>query len=316
MIVRLLIGLAGALGLVGCTGASELAESEPTVISSPPAPSTAAAPSVSQAASDVVHDLGTGVESPLPDAIQALDGSNYELSPDGTRLAFDAIIDGYHQVMVASRNGTWARQVTHGSRDASNPRWSPSGDRLVYERGNTILVTSLPRGHTIRLSRRYGLLHQPSFMADGRRVLFTRLTPEHTDLWTAPSRGGRSTPLVAEAAWGVPSPEGTAIAFHRIQGSIEISAWGPYQRGLTLVDIDGSHRRPLNGPRGWMSTPIDWSYQRPRWSPNGTMIAYDSGLPHADWVKVVRVSDGRVIREFEGASPTWLDDHTVIIELG
>ena len=90
----------------------------------------------------------------------------------------------------------------------------------MYERGKTILVTSLRRGRTIRLTRD-GLLRQPSFMADGRRVVFTRITPEHTDLWTAPSRGGRSTPLVAEAAWGVPSPEETAITFHRIQGSIE-----------------------------------------------------------------------------------------------
>ena len=314
MNVRPLIGLAVALGLTGCTGASDLAESEPAVNSSPPAPSTAAAPSIPRSGSDVVHDLTTGIESALPDAIQALEGSNYELSPDGTKLTFDAIIDGYHQVMVASRNGTWVRQVTHGTREASNPRWSPSGDRLAYECGRTILVTTLPRGRTIRLTRRDGLLRQPSFMADGRRVVFTRITPAHTDLWTAPSRGGRSTPLVADAAWGVPSPDGTAIAFHRIQGSIEISSRGPYQRGLTLIHMDGSQRRPLNGPRGWMMAPIDWSYQRPRWSPNGTMIAYDSGLPHADWVKVVRVSDGRVIREFEGASPNWLDGHTVIIE--
>jgi len=314
MIVRPLIGLAVACSLAGCTGASELAESEPAAISSPPAPSAAAAPSIAPAASDVVHDLRTGIESPLPDAIQALGGSNYDLSPDGTKLAFDAYIDGYSQVMVASRNGTWARQVTHRRCDASDPRWSPSGDRLVYECGKTILVTNLSRGHTVRLTGRHGLLEQPSFMADGRRVLFTRITPKHTDLWTAPSRGGRSTLLVAEAAWGVPSPMGRTIAFHRIQGTIEPTAWGPYQRGLTLVDIDGSPPRPLNGPHGWTMAPTDWSYQRPRWSPNGTMIAYNFSTPHPAWVKVVRVSDGRVVRQFEGASPNWLDDHTVIIE--
>ena len=187
MIVRPLIGLAVACSLAGCSGASELAESEPAAISSPPAPSAAAAPSIAPAASDVIHDLRTGIESPLPDAIQALGGSNYDLSPDGTKLAFDAYIDGYSQVMVASRNGTWARQVTHRRCDAADPRWSPSGDRLVYECGKTILVTNLSRGHTVRLTGRHGLLEQPSFMADGRRVLFTRITPKHTDLWTAPS---------------------------------------------------------------------------------------------------------------------------------
>jgi Tol biopolymer transport system component len=185
---------------------------------------------------------------------------------------------------------------------------------LVYESGDTIRITDLAHGRTIRVTRRDGLLREPSFMPDGRQIVFTRITPQHTDVWTAPSHGGRSTALVAAAAWGVPSPEGRSIAYHRIHGSIDLSAWGPYQRGLTLIDIDGSGRRPLNGPRGWMSAPIDWSYQRPRWSSDGTMIAYDAGLPHTGSVKVVRVSDGRVIHEFEGLNPTWRGNDSLIVE--
>ena len=81
MIVRPLIGLAVAFSLAGCTGASELAESEPAANSSPPAPSAAAAPSIAPGASDVVHDLTTGIESPLPDAIQALGGIELRAVP-------------------------------------------------------------------------------------------------------------------------------------------------------------------------------------------------------------------------------------------
>jgi Tol biopolymer transport system component len=314
---RALIGLVIALGLAGCTPSSELA-----VVSSPAVPSaststatqTAEASFTSSAAEVVIYELRTRNETPLPSAIRRWDGTNYDLSPDGAKLAFDADVDGYHQIFIAGRNGSWVRQLTHDRKDSSNPSWSPGGRRLVYEHGKTIHVTNLRSGDTVRFTYPYGLLQQPSFMPGGRRILFTRLTPNRTDLWMAAASGGQSTRLVAEAAWGVPSPSGRRIAFHRIAGSIEITAWGPYQRGLTLINRGGTNRRPLTRPRGWISIPIDWSFHHVRWSPNGRLIAYDSGLPYEDQLKVVRVSDGAVIRRIDGAKPIWLDNHTLILE--
>jgi len=73
MIVRPLIGLAVACSLAGCTGASELAESEPAAISSPPAPSAAAAPSIAPAASDgIVHVITDPLSVPPSEALTKL----------------------------------------------------------------------------------------------------------------------------------------------------------------------------------------------------------------------------------------------------
>ena len=55
-------------------------------------------------------------------------------SPDGTRLAYVAEVDGFRQLFVRTLASGEERRVTHGPRDDIQPAWSPDGDRLVFVR--------------------------------------------------------------------------------------------------------------------------------------------------------------------------------------
>jgi WD40 repeat protein len=53
-------------------------------------------------------------------------------SPDGTRLAFAARLDGVSRIYVTASVGGAAVAVTDGSADADLPTWSPEGDRIAF----------------------------------------------------------------------------------------------------------------------------------------------------------------------------------------
>ncbi len=78
-----------------------------------------------------VLELATG-------GIDRLDGVDPEalalapaVSPDGSRIAFDAEIDGSRQIWVMNADGTDLERVTDDS-EAIDPAWSPDGRRLAY----------------------------------------------------------------------------------------------------------------------------------------------------------------------------------------
>ncbi len=65
------------------------------------------------------------------DQSPAEQNGNVQVSPDGSRIAFEADRDGVHGVWMARRDGDGARRVS-GSRFAVRPAWSPDGERLAF----------------------------------------------------------------------------------------------------------------------------------------------------------------------------------------
>ena len=285
-----------------------------------------------------MYDLRTKGTRPLPAHIAAVAlGGNYQVSPDGSRIAFTApgVEDEYRQIYVAAIDGGRPVRVTQGPIPISPPRWSPDGTKIVYEAidpsgQSDIFVADLdaPR------SKRNALVAEgsdaqlrqvgaaPSFGPDGRTILFTRATGDgRSDLWITSLAGASPRILIRDAAYGSFSPDGLTIAYQRmIKRDFEESIW-PDDQGIWLADADGTDRLPLpNGDRGFDENPLSWKHLGPLWSPDGTRIAYlhpDNGIVYvADVSSRSRCCSAlrSLSRVGSGGWPSWFDDDRLIVQ--
>jgi Tol biopolymer transport system component len=132
-------------------------------------------------------------------------------SPDGRRIAFQrtntiASPSGRSAIYVMNASGTHVRRVTPLPLDASNPRWSRDGTRILF---NDVAESAPGKDANIYTVR-----------VDGSDL--TRLT-HYT--------GGSAQAFVDD--W---SPDGTKIVFHFLDTSVD---------DLYVMDADGTNAHPL-----------------------------------------------------------------------
>lgn len=102
-------------------------------------------------------------------------------SPDGSQIAFLMKDErGVVQLWTVSPNGGTPRQLTHNPWPiASAFTWSPDGRRLAHVMDQSVCVTEVSTGKTIRLTARSDDANAPRpeacvFSPDGRRIAFLR----------------------------------------------------------------------------------------------------------------------------------------------
>jgi hypothetical protein len=273
---------------------------------------------------DVIVDLATGRIDRLPASILRRAGSeaDYQVSPNGKRIAFVGSA-GRHDglLFLAKLDGSQVHLAIDRSTPVTTPSWSPDGSEIVYvgaDGGIFVLVVS---SGTVRrvFHRRYPeRVWLPSFGPDGTSIMFTCASHHgrRLGLWTVPSTGGQPERLMPDAAFGTYSPDGSTIAFHRI-GGLGGGSWFPFGFHIKLMAADGgsAHDLGVHNPGCCTMAPgMDWDWTRPAWSPDGTRVAFQRfGRTPGDILAVnigtkVSTAIGR------GSYPTWLDDHTLIVE--
>lgn len=92
-------------------------------------------------------------------------------SPDGSRLAFDALYDG--GIWIVGVDGSGLTQVSQGGGGAA-PRWSPTGRQLAFQSSGGIWVIN-DDSSGLRLVAPVG--RNPVWSPDGSRIAYERSPP-------------------------------------------------------------------------------------------------------------------------------------------
>ena len=111
------------------------------------------------------------------------------LSPDGRMVAFVDDSQETPQVWVKPLGEGDPVQVTSGEPSAGNPRWSPKGDQILFERSRKGVWSVPPLGGAARQILERGTC--ASFFPDGERLVFDR----GEQLWTARVDGSEARPV-------------------------------------------------------------------------------------------------------------------------
>jgi dipeptidyl aminopeptidase/acylaminoacyl peptidase len=204
-----------------------------------------------------------------------VDGDNdFDLSPDGTRVAF-----------AWNRSGTWEiyelrldgadppRMISRGPGGKFAPKYSPDGRRLLYaldldgSENYHPVICDLALGEQTDLTPDLAYAHQPNFAwsPDGRTIAALSNARGGFALYVLPARGGEAT-LVHDAGhpfWDVRwSPDGRHIAVE--------AEWHASDRAVLIVSFPEGGARLLGD---------GINARHPAWSPDGRWLAFSSDAP-------------------------------------
>ncbi|MDP2080649.1 MAG: Tol-Pal system beta propeller repeat protein TolB [Pseudotabrizicola sp.] len=211
------------------------------------------------------------------------------------------------RLAVMDYDGANVQYLTDSSSIVLAPRFSPTGDRILY----TSYATGFPRItlmdvgslRTQTLAEQQGTMtFAPRFSPDGGRIVFSLERGGNSDLYMLTVGSGNLSQLTnAPSIETAPSfsPDGSQITF-------ESDRSGTQQ--LYIMSATGGEARRISGGQGRYSTPV--------WSPRGDMIAFTKQHQGRFHIGVMRTdgSEERLLTaSFLDEGPTWAPNGRVIM---
>ncbi len=224
-----------------------------------------------------------------------------------SRIAFASEFSGGRvaRVWIVDSDGANVMAITP---NGMAPQWTPSGRGLVYNvvdgLQNRIMYTDLITGAQRVLSA--SALYDdfaPTVSPDGKTVVFSRTSPEGTDLYSMPIDGSSSPRRLTFGrgrANSQPSfsPDGQRLVF----GSDRTG-----NNDVYISDADGTNAELLStttfGDRGFRSGPD--------WSPDGRSVAFSSLNGNTKQIMTINLRDQSVksvATEGRNDDPSWAPD--------
>jgi dipeptidyl aminopeptidase/acylaminoacyl peptidase len=264
----------------------------------------------------------------------------FAISPDGTKIAYT--LGGYDVQRFGEDNNIWMvdiktgeiRKMTSGLYPKTNPRFSPSGDRIAFEAEDDIWIVEVATGQVKRITVSAASDREPTWSPDGKQLAFISNRSDRygelggmTDIWVQSleqylEKGKRiglerltnSRESERQLQW---SPDGRTIVF------TVPTAYDPKNPGKAYHYASNIFSVPANGgPVTQLTAEGTFDNYCPRWSPNSQKIAflsYRSGFLHV-WTMN---PDGTEPREFDTGSfdmpwegsgnPSWSRDGRQIL---
>jgi Tol biopolymer transport system component len=211
-----------------------------------------------------IRDAATGAERLLVE-----DALLYEISPDGSEIAYLTLLEGGLVNVVDVTTGNTRSVVPATAHGWWIGDWSADGQRLVLPRGDDSLwIVERDGGNARRLTSGF----EPVWSPDGTKIAFGRFTDddEHWSLYVinADGTGVRQlTPPSLDAYRAAWSPDGRRLAFHAGEDD------------LYVADADGNGRVHL--ARGLTRE------TRISWAPDGNRLAVTRSPSNVDDVWIV-----------------------------
>jgi Tol biopolymer transport system component len=210
-----------------------------------------------------------------------------ERSPDGLTIAFTDTSDAYSSIGLVDVATGHRSRLTHPPAFANDfdPRWSPNGKQVLFERTSDVWVVDADGANAHRLVTG---ARNAQWSPDGKRIAFVMDAYYMVDdrLVVANADGSRlravSEPgAFTQFAW---RPDGGALAFVSNQGD---------RIRLYVADAPDFEPRPL----------LRDVESAPAWSPSGRSLAVAAGARPAIWV--VDPKGGATRLDVDGRDPTW-----------
>ena len=209
----------------------------------------------------------------------ASEGSSPSWSPDSRRIAYER--DG--QIRAINVDGTGDARLTNQRFGASQPAWSPAGDRIAFltaiddppdRPANRHIFLMNPDGSALEnLTRGRGDDDRPIWSPDGSKIAFLF------------SEGGDGSEV------GVMNPDGSGrINLTRTRGFDFDPAWSPdgsrivFSRSqndgsdIFVMDADGSSQTNVSNLRDTEESAPDWGGQGSQSAASRRSLAYDRWL--------------------------------------
>jgi acylaminoacyl-peptidase len=246
--------------------------------------------------------------------------SDPQISPDGSQIVYqrnfmDIMEDQRRSnLWIINTDGSRHRPLTSGNNNNSSPRWSPSGNRLLYtstKTGSTELhMRWMDTGESAKITN---LTQSPSsiiWSPDGDRIAFTMFVPQD------------EKPLVSlpgkpeNAEWAEPANVIDDLQYRR-DGSSGFTREG--HRHLFVIPAEGGTPRQISSG--------DYNHSSPEWSADGKYLIISSNR-QKDWeydsrdteLYKISVKDGSLTqltdREGPDSSPAISPDGNQIAYLG
>lgn len=211
------------------------------------------------------------------------------------------------QVAIMDQDGENVQYLTDGSALAFAPRFSPTGDRILF----TSYETGFPRIYLMDVASRSRqvigdqpgtMTFAPRFSPDGGSVVYSLSIDGRTDLFMLELSSGRRWQMTRDQAINTAasfSPDGQRIVF-------ESDRSGSSQ--LYVMNVSGGNAVRISHGQGRYSAPV--------WSPRGDLIAYTKQHNGRFHIGVMRTdgSNERVLTaSFLDEGPTWSPNGRVIM---
>lgn len=211
------------------------------------------------------------------------------------------------RLAIMDYDGANVQYLTDSSSIVLAPRFSPTGDRVLY----TSYETGFPRiyvldvasvGRRVLETGNGSMSFAPRFSPNGQTIVYSLTDGGNTDIYSMDIASGRSTRLTsAPSIETAPSfsPDGSRIVF-------ESDRSGSQQ--LYIMPATGGEATRISFGQGRYGTPV--------WSPRGDLIAFTKQSKGRFHIGVMRTDGGEerlLTASFLDEGPTWSPNGRVIM---
>ena len=211
------------------------------------------------------------------------------------------------RLAIMDFDGANIQFLTDSSALVLSPRFSPTGDRVLY----TTFASGFPRINILDVSSvgsrqlqtaKGEIAFSPRFSRDGTQVIYSLANGGNTDIYRSNISSGASTRLTSapsiETAPSL-SPDGSQIVF-------ESDRSGTQQ--MYIMSASGGEARRISFGDGRYATPV--------WSPRGDLIAFtkqNAGRFHIGVMRTDGSEERLLTSSFLDEGPTWSPNGRVVL---